>query len=310
MEGGRIMRHPLTRREAVKSMTGAAIWASMTGRAAMIPAGRRIEPKISVKVPPPGPRSLALLERTKKALGRTNYAGLYSICLATGDGVHVQDLDGNVYLDCLAAASSNILGYGRDEVAQAYYEEASRMQHTCLVYSANEPCVRLAESLNRLMPADCPRKTILGLTGSDSNEGAIEAARKYTGRSGIISFRQGYHGSNGLSQAASGFPAVNSGIYPSEDPDFIKIDFPERPRIGTGSSGTSNRSWPSARSARSLWNVSRATAGTSCRPRASSSVSSNCSMRTACSWSATRSRAAWAGRAGGGPTCTRASCRT
>ncbi len=232
MEGGRIMRHPLTRREAVKSMTGAALWASMPGRAAMIPAGRRFEPKISVKVPPPGPRSLALLERTKKALGRTNYAGLYSICLATGDGVHVQDLDGNVYLDCLAAASSNILGYGRDEVARAYYDEASRMQHTCLVYSANEPCVRLAESLNRLMPADVARKTILSLTGSDSNEGAIEAARKYTGRSGIISFRQGYHGSTGLSQAASGYPALNSGIYPSEDPDFIKVDFPRTAEDG------------------------------------------------------------------------------
>lgn len=226
VEGGYNMSHPLTRRDAVKSMTGAAIWASMTGRAPMIPGDRRLEPRISVKVPPPGPRSLALLERTKRAIGRTNYAGLYSICLAGGDGVHVQDLDGNVYLDCLAAASSNVLGYGRDEVARAYYEEASRIQHTCLVYSANEPCVRLAEALNRLMPADFPRKTILGLSGSDANEGAIEAARKYTGRSGIISFRRAYHGSNGLSQAASGYPAVNAGIYPAEDLNFIKTDFP------------------------------------------------------------------------------------
>ncbi len=226
MEGGRNMRHPLTRRDAVKSMTGAALWAAMTGGTPLAAADRRFEPKISVKVPPPGPNSLALLERTQKALGRTNYAGLYSICLAAGNGVHVQDLDGNVYLDCLAAASSNVLGYGRDEVAQAYYEEASRMQHTCLVYSANEPCVRLAETLNRLMPVHFPKKTIVGLSGSDANEGAIEAARRYTGRSGIISFRHAYHGSNGLSQAASGFPAVNTGLYPSDDPDFIKTDFP------------------------------------------------------------------------------------
>ena len=226
MEGGRNMSHPLTRRDAVKSMTGAALWAAMTGGTTLAAADRRIEPKISVKVPPPGPNSLALLERTKKALGRTNYAGLYSICLAAGNGVHIQDLDGNVYLDCLAAASSNVLGYGRDEVARAYYDEASRMQHTCLVYSANEPCVRLAETLNRLMPADFPRKTIVGLSGSDANEGAIEAARRFTGRSGIISFRQAYHGSTGLSQAASGFPAVNVGLYPQEDLNFIKTDFP------------------------------------------------------------------------------------
>ena len=220
------MSHRLTRRDAVKSMTGAALWASMAGRATPAQAGRRFEPKISVKVPPPGPRSLALLERTRKSLGRTNYAGLYSICLGDGDGCYIQDLDGNVYLDCLAAASSNVLGYGRDEVARAYYEEASRIQHTCLVYSANEPCVRLAETLNRLMPAGVARKTIVGLTGSDSNEGAIEASRRFTGRPGIVSFRNAYHGSTGLSQAASGFPAVNAGLYPPEDMSFIKVDFP------------------------------------------------------------------------------------
>lgn len=229
MEGERNMSHPLTRREAVKSMAGAAAWASMTGGAPMIPAGRRIEPKIGVKVPPPGPRSLALLERTRKSLGRTNYAGLYSICLGDGDGCYIQDLDGNVYLDCLAAASSNVLGYGREEVARAYFDTAMRMQHSCLVYSINEPAIRLAEALNRLVPFDVPMKTILGLSGSDSNDGAIEAVRRFTGRPGILSFRHAYHGSTGLSQAASGYPAVNAGIYPAGDVDFIKADFPVTP---------------------------------------------------------------------------------
>jgi 4-aminobutyrate aminotransferase-like enzyme len=229
------MSHSLSRRDAVKSMTGAALWASMPAPARMIPAGRAFERKIRMKVPPPGPNSLAMLERTKKSLGRTNYAGLYSICLADGDGVYIQDLDGNVYLDCLSAASSNVLGYGRDEVARAYYDTASRIQHTCLVYSANEPCVQLAETLNRLMPSDSPKKTILGLSGSDSNDGAIEAARRFTGRPGILSFRRAYHGSTGLSQAASGYPAVNAGIYSPEDPNFVKTDFPrtaeERDRV-------------------------------------------------------------------------------
>lgn len=223
------MKQPLTRREAVKTMTGAALWASMPGRPMMLPAAGGIEPKVRMKVPPPGPKSLAMLERTRSLLGRTNYAGLFSICLADGSGVYMQDVDGNVYLDCLAGASSNILGYGREEVARAYFDTAMRMQHSCLVYSINEPAVRLAEALNRLFPSDAPRKTILGLSGSDANDGAIEAVRRFTGRPGILSFRHAYHGSTGLSQAASGYPAVNAGIYQAGDMDFIKADFPVTP---------------------------------------------------------------------------------
>ena len=236
MEGGRNMSHPLTRREAVKSMAGAAAWASMTGRAPMIPAGRRIEPKIGVKVPPPGPRSLALLERTRKSLGRTNYAGLYSICLGDGDGCYIQDLDGNVYLDCLAAASSNILGYGRDEVARAYFDTASRMQHSCLVYSINEPAIRLAEALNRLVPFDVPKKTILGLLGLRFER------RRHRGRPPV------HRAAGGRSRSAMpitvrrGFPKRPPATLRST-PDSIRPGtwissrrtFPSRPRTRTGS---------------------------------------------------------------------------
>jgi 4-aminobutyrate aminotransferase-like enzyme len=220
------MSHTMTRRDVVKSMTGVAMGAWLTAWPTKIRAAASIDPKINVKVSPPGPKCLALLDRTKKSLGRTNYAGLYSISHGNGSGVYIQDLDGNVYLDCLAAASSNCLGYSHDEVAQAYFDVATKMQHTCVAYSTNEQCVRLAETLNRLMPGNFQKKTLIGLAGSDSNDGAIEAARKYTGKLGMISFRHAYHGSTGLSQAASGYPALNAGIYPSTDSNFIKMDFP------------------------------------------------------------------------------------
>jgi 4-aminobutyrate aminotransferase len=62
--------------------------------------------------------------------------------------------------------------------------------------------------------------------------GAIEAARKFTGKQGIISFNFAYHGSTGLSQAASGFRSLNEGIYDLDDPDFIKVRFPVTPAEG------------------------------------------------------------------------------
>ena len=65
-----------------------------------------------------------------------------------------------------------------------------------------------------------------------TNGGAIEAARKFTGKMSIISFDFAYHGSTGLSQAASGFRSLNEGIYDLNDPDFVKVPFPVTPQQG------------------------------------------------------------------------------
>lgn len=181
--------------------------------------------EINIKVSPPGPNSVEMLSRMQKVIGKTNYSGLYGITLYKGSGVYITDVDGNTYLDCLTAASSNILGYNHDEVAEAYYKEAIKLQNSCLPYSPNIKAIELAENLINLTPGNHPKKVLLGLSGSDSCEGAIEAMRKFTGKTAIIKFSNAYHGSTGLSQQASGFRTLNSGIYPPSS-DFINIDYP------------------------------------------------------------------------------------
>ena len=181
---------------------------------------------INIKISPPGPKSLVLLEDLKKCIAKSNYCGLFGIGLNKGQGCYVEDLDGNVYLDCFTSASSTILGYSYDEVAEAHYKAALKLQHTGFPYSPNVETVRFSEKLIRITPGDFSKKVIIGLSGSDSMEGAIEAARKFTGKMGIISFNRAYHGSTGLAQAASGFNALNEGIYDLNDPNFVKVDFP------------------------------------------------------------------------------------
>lgn len=181
---------------------------------------------INIKISPPGPKSLALLNNLKKCIAKSNYCGLFSIGLKRGKGCYVEDLDGNVYLDCMTSASSTLLGYSYDEVAKAHYDAALKLQHTGFPYSPNVETVEFAEKLIRRAPGDFAKKVIIGLSGSDSMGGAIEAARKFTGKMGVISFNLAYHGSTGLSQAASGFKDLNEGIYDLNDLDFIKVDFP------------------------------------------------------------------------------------
>jgi 4-aminobutyrate aminotransferase len=227
------MKTKISRREMVRSLsvvtTGAGIAISNFNRSLSLGTMNNPEFKINVKVSPPGPKSLELLENVRKYIGRSNYAGLYGIGLKEGNGIYIEDLDGNIYMDCLTAASSTLLGYSRDEIAKAYYDAALKIQQTCFPYSPNVETLEFAKKISEIAPGDFQKKVLIGLSGSDSICGSIEAARKYTGKMGIISFNFAYHGSTGLSQAASGFRSLNEGIYDMNSPDFIKVAFPVTP---------------------------------------------------------------------------------
>jgi len=214
----------------VKSIAGISIGAGIATlpfkNSLALETTSSVKQGISVKVPPPGPKSIALLKDVKKYVGRSNYTGLYNIGLKGGNGVYIEDMDGNVYMDCLTAASSTILGYSHDEIAKAYYDSAVKIQQTTFGYSPNLETVEFAKKLVRIAPGDFPKKALIGLSGSDSVGGSIEAARKYTKKMGIISFDFAYHGSTGLSQAASGFKSLNEGVYDLNDPNFVKVPFP------------------------------------------------------------------------------------
>ena len=179
----------------------------------------------TVKVSPPGPKSRELLARMKKVIGRSNYFGLYGITIVGGEGAYIVDLDGHVYLDCLAAASCNLLGNSYPQIADVYCQVAKTLQNSCFTYSPNPKAVELAEHLIRITPGEYPKKVLFGLSGSDSCDGAIKAMRKYTRKFALIKFKNDYHGSTGFSQAASGFRTLNEGIL-APSSNFITMDYP------------------------------------------------------------------------------------
>lgn len=222
------MKTPVSRRNILKTiaaftlggMTEPVIAKKIWSNTRNLPV---IEPEISVL--PPGPNSVKLVDRVKKVIGKTNYTGLYGVAASSGKGVYLTDVDNNSYIDCLAAASTNILGYDKKEVAEAYYESAVKIPNSAFGYTPNQETVDLAEALIKVTPGKFPKKVMLGVSGSDANGGAIEVMRRYSGKMGLISFNYAYHGSTGLSQQASGFSGLKTGIY-QNSPDFIKMEFP------------------------------------------------------------------------------------
>lgn len=176
----------------------------------------------------PGKESQNTLEELSKVIARPNYSGLFGITLVKGNNCTIEDADGNQYIDCLAAASSNALGYGssNNHIIEAYTLAANQMQHSCFLYSPNKHAVALAEKLISITPGSYEKRVMLGLSGSDACDGAIKAARKFTGIKGIIHFKNDYHGSTGLSMPASDFGDLNDGLF-SKDELFIEMEYPK-----------------------------------------------------------------------------------
>jgi len=173
----------------------------------------------------PGKASRNVLSELKQVIGKSNYAGLFGISITGGEGDRIIDADGNSYIDCLTGASANILGYGSG-IEKVYAAQAKKMQHSGFSYSPNRPAIQLAKQLIDLTPGDFSKKVLFGLSGSDACGGAIEAMRKYTRKFGVISFKNDYHGTTGLSQPASYFHSYSDGIYNPQPSDFPKHIYP------------------------------------------------------------------------------------
>ena len=58
--------------------------------------------------------------------------------------------------------------------------------------------IEVCEALNRLLPGDFKKKSILQNSGAEALENAVKVARAYTKRSAVVVFEHGYHGRTNL----------------------------------------------------------------------------------------------------------------
>lgn len=169
-------------------------------------------------------KTTQILNDVRKYIARAQYAGLYGLVLESAHGSVLRDVEGKKYLDFLSAASSVTLGYGRQDIIDSYSKTAKKLTQSCFVYSPNIETIELAKKLIAITPGSFKKKVMFGMSASDSMDGAIKAARKYTQRSGTISFHNAYHGNTGLSAQATGFPGIRNGFLSSDD--FFFLNFP------------------------------------------------------------------------------------
>lgn len=120
-----------------------------------------------------------------------------------GEGVQVFDQDGNRYLDLVSGVTRPVhVGYGREEIAQAVYDQICQLSYFTPMQFANAPAMKLAKVLAEITPGGINKFTFV-CDGSEAVEAAIKLAKHYHHYKGdkkrykVISRRGAYHGVTG-----------------------------------------------------------------------------------------------------------------
>jgi len=131
-------------------------------------------------------------------------------------GIRIQDSLGNELIDGFAGLYCVNIGYGREEMAEAIYEQAKKLAyyHTYVGHT-NEALIELSDRIIRMAPEGMS-KVYYGMSGSDANETQLKLVWYYNNLLGrpekkkVISRDRGYHGSSIASGSMTGLPLFHA----------------------------------------------------------------------------------------------------
>jgi len=167
------------------------------------------------------------LIQTEATLGAHNYKPL-DVILSRGKGVHVWDVDGNKYLDCLAAYSAVNQGHCHPRILQAMVEQASKLTLTSRAFR-NDQLALFYEEIAALTGS---HKILPMNSGAEAVESAVKAVRKWgyevkgvpDGQAEVIVARNNFHGRTLMVVGFSTDPVARGGFGPFA-PGFKVVPF-------------------------------------------------------------------------------------
>ena len=121
---------------------------------------------------------------------------------------YLMDKEGNFYLDFSSGIGVTNLGFHK-QVKQAVSEQLEAIWHSPNLYQNS-----LQEQVADLLIGDEDYLAFFCNSGAESNEAAIKLARKFSGKSDIITFKQSFHGRTFGAMSATGQEKIQLGFGP------------------------------------------------------------------------------------------------
>ena len=122
------------------------------------------------------------------------------------EGSYLIDNEGKAYLDFSSGIGVTNLGF-HPQVQQALIQQAGRIWHSPNLYLSS-----LQEQVAQELAGSYDYLAFFCNSGAEANEAAIKLARKATGKQGIITFQQSFHGRTFGAMAATGQDKIKEGF--------------------------------------------------------------------------------------------------
>ncbi|GAB2835877.1 aspartate aminotransferase family protein [Ferruginibacter profundus] len=127
-------------------------------------------------------------------VGQTSEAPL-ALEIIKAEGSKLFDVNGKEYIDLIGGISVCNVGHRHPRVIEAIKKQLDDYLHI-MVYGelVQSPQVQYATMLTAYLPASL-NSVFFTASGSEATEGAMKLAKRFSGRTQIISFKNSYHGS-------------------------------------------------------------------------------------------------------------------
>lgn len=138
-----------------------------------------------------------------------------SIEISRANGNYVYDVNNKAYLDFIAGVSANTLGHNHPKVSKAIKDQVDAYTHV-MVYGefVQQPQIELCKTLVNTLPTTNNWSVYLTNSGTEATEGALKLAKRFTGKSEIISAKNAYHGNTQGSMSVCGAEQQNRAYRP------------------------------------------------------------------------------------------------
>ncbi|MCX6292194.1 MAG: aspartate aminotransferase family protein [Bacteroidetes bacterium] len=115
--------------------------------------------------------------------------------IVKANGVYLYDASGRIYFDLISGISVSNIGHRHPKVIEAVKKQLDDYMHL-MVYGEyiQSPQVNFARLLTEHLPAKLSNVYFVN-SGSEAVEGALKLAKRFTGKTEIIGFKNAYHGS-------------------------------------------------------------------------------------------------------------------
>jgi 4-aminobutyrate aminotransferase len=203
-----------------------------------------------IKTPLPGPKGQEIIAADAQFVTPSYPRPSFKLVAERAQGVWVEDVDGNIFLDCNAGVAVCSTGHCHTEVVRAIQRQAEQLIHMCGTDYYYRHMPQLAQKLDEIVPIPQPTKTHFANSGTEAVETALKLAMYATGREKFIAFFNSFHGRTLGSLSLTSSKAAQRGGFKRQALDVVHVPYPNEFRnpfspadCGDGGAGQGALNW-------------------------------------------------------------------